>query len=78
MVAGLLMSCSSLSQVIELLQDTDYCKSCMETEELGPSKAFKIPVGDIFKAVVVTAAVVTAAYKLSHITFQTQANPQRL
>ncbi len=56
------MSCSSLSQIIEQLQDTDYCQSCMETEESGPSKAFKIPVGDIFRAGVIAAAVITATY----------------
>jgi len=50
----------------------------VETEESGPSNGFESPVGDILRAGVITAAVITAAYKLLQITFQTQANPQRL
>lgn len=49
----------------------------METEEVGPSKAVRFSVGDILRAGVVTAVVITAAYKLLQTT-QTQANPQRL
>ncbi|DBB17647.1 hypothetical protein WJX82_009161 [Trebouxia sp. C0006] len=58
-------------------QDTEYCKTCMETEEVGPSKAVRFSVGDILRAGVVTAVVITAAYKLLQTT-QTRANPQRL